>query len=87
MAAATLGYRLAWVGTQQSNKAARRLYAAPGGVDDSEDSVILEFDLGNESRRRTCRRIIPGSSPALHQSRPAIEASWYNHGHLRRRVR
>ena len=25
--------------------------------------------------------------PALHQTRPAIKASWYNHGHLGGRVR
>jgi hypothetical protein len=41
-----LGRREAWVGTERSNTAARRLYAAAGGVEASEDFVIVEFDLG-----------------------------------------
>jgi aminoglycoside 6'-N-acetyltransferase I len=41
-----LGCREAWVGTERSNTAARRLYAAAGGVEEPEDFVIVEFDLG-----------------------------------------
>ena len=41
-----LGCRAAEVGTDRSNTAARRLYAAAGGVEASEDFVIVEFDLG-----------------------------------------
>ena len=36
---------VAWVGTERSNTAARRLYAAAGGVEEPEDFVV-EFDLG-----------------------------------------
>ena len=40
-----LGCRAAEVGTERSNTAARRLYAAAGGVEEPEDFVV-EFDLG-----------------------------------------
>jgi aminoglycoside 6'-N-acetyltransferase I len=42
-----LGCREAWVGTERSNTAARRLYAAAGGAEEPEDFVIVEFDLGD----------------------------------------
>ena len=41
-----LGCREAWVGTERSNTAARRLYAAVGGVESPEDSVEFVIDLG-----------------------------------------
>jgi aminoglycoside 6'-N-acetyltransferase I len=41
-----LGCRQAWLGTDRSNTAARRLYAAAGGLEAREDSVYVEFDLG-----------------------------------------
>ena len=41
-----LGCREAWVGTERSNTAARRLYSAAGGVEEPEDFVIVQFDLG-----------------------------------------
>ena len=41
-----LGCREAWVGTERSNTAARRLYAAAGGVEAPEDFVEFVFDLG-----------------------------------------
>jgi GNAT superfamily N-acetyltransferase len=40
-----LGCREAWVGTERSNIAGRRLYAAAGGIEAPEDFVIVEFDL------------------------------------------
>ena len=41
-----LGCRGVHVGTERSNTAARRLYAAVGGVESSEDSVEFVIDLG-----------------------------------------
>ena len=41
-----LGCRGAWLGTDRSNTAARRCYAAAGGVVTLEDHVLVEFDLG-----------------------------------------
>jgi hypothetical protein len=41
-----LGCREAWLGTSRSNTAARRMYASAGGVEDPEDQVLVEFDLG-----------------------------------------
>ena len=41
-----LGCRLAWLGTEPSNTAARRCYAAAGGVEAPYDNVNYEFDLG-----------------------------------------
>ena len=41
-----LGCREAWVGTERSNTAARRLYAAAGGVEEPGDGVGFVIDLG-----------------------------------------
>jgi aminoglycoside 6'-N-acetyltransferase I len=41
-----LGCREAWVGTERSNTAVWRLSAAAGGVEEPEDFVIVELDLG-----------------------------------------
>ena len=41
-----LGCRGAWLGTDRSNTAARRCYAAAGGVVALEDQLLVEFDLG-----------------------------------------
>jgi aminoglycoside 6'-N-acetyltransferase I len=41
-----LGCRAVHVGTERSNTAARRLYAAVGGVESPEDSVEFVIDLG-----------------------------------------
>ena len=41
-----LGCREAWLGTEPSNTAARRLYTAAGGVEAPEDCVNFVFDLG-----------------------------------------
>ena len=41
-----LGCRGAWLGTERSNTAARRCYAAAGGVVTLEDQLLVEFDLG-----------------------------------------
>lgn len=41
----SLGCRGAWVATEPSNTKARRLYAAVGGVEASEESLIVEFCL------------------------------------------
>lgn len=48
-----LGCREAWVGTDQSNAAARRLYAAVGGTEDAEPTVLVWFSLekGNSDSR------------------------------------
>lgn len=43
--ARTLGCREAWLGTDQSNAAARRMYAAAGGVEERELTVMVNFDL------------------------------------------
>ena len=41
-----LGCREAWLGTEPSNTAARRLYTAAGGVEAPYDNVNFVFDLG-----------------------------------------
>ncbi len=41
--AATLGCQSAWVLTEESNQAARRMYAAAGGVEQVERPVMIEF--------------------------------------------
>jgi aminoglycoside 6'-N-acetyltransferase I len=41
-----LGCREAWLGTEPSNTAARRCYAAAGGVEAPYDNVNFVFDLG-----------------------------------------
>ena len=43
----TLGCTEAWLGTERNNTAALRLYAAAGGEEDPEDTVIFWFDLNN----------------------------------------
>lgn len=43
----TLGCAEAWLGTERNNTAALRLYAAAGGEEDPEDTVIVWFDLNN----------------------------------------
>jgi ribosomal protein S18 acetylase RimI-like enzyme len=45
----SLGCRQAWVGTEPSKTAARRLYAAAGGVEASEPFVMVEFRLIGEA--------------------------------------
>ena len=40
-----LGCRESWLGTARSNTAARRLYAAVGGVEEPEDCVEFVIDL------------------------------------------
>jgi ribosomal protein S18 acetylase RimI-like enzyme len=40
-----VGCTEAWVSTERSNAAARRLYAAAGGVEGPEDCVVVSFDL------------------------------------------
>jgi GNAT superfamily N-acetyltransferase len=44
----SLGCREAWVATEPSNTAARRLYAASGGVEASQAFVMVEFRLTPE---------------------------------------
>ena len=41
----TLGCAEAWLGTERNNTAALRLYAAVGGEEDPEDTVIVWFNL------------------------------------------
>jgi GNAT superfamily N-acetyltransferase len=41
----SLGCVEAWVGTEPGNEAARRLYAAAGGVEDEEPHVLVSFPL------------------------------------------
>lgn len=41
----TLGCAEAWLGTERTNGAARRMYAAVGGEEEAEDTVIVWFDL------------------------------------------
>jgi ribosomal protein S18 acetylase RimI-like enzyme len=43
--ATTLGCETAWVLTHASNAAARRMYAAAGGVEDRDAPVMIEFRL------------------------------------------
>jgi aminoglycoside 6'-N-acetyltransferase I len=43
-----LGCSEGWVGTEPGNAAARRLYAAAGGVEDPKPFVLVEFDLRPE---------------------------------------
>ncbi|HYM26990.1 MAG TPA: GNAT family N-acetyltransferase [Steroidobacteraceae bacterium] len=44
-----LGCREAWLGTSYDNVAARRMYAAAGGVEEPEPTVIVNFDLDEGS--------------------------------------
>jgi GNAT superfamily N-acetyltransferase len=45
--ARTLGCHEAWVLTNYGNAAARRMYAAAGGIEDQEAPLMITFDLGN----------------------------------------
>jgi hypothetical protein len=45
-----LGCRQAWVATEPSNSPARQLYAAVGGKESPEPSVMVEFRLMAEER-------------------------------------
>jgi ribosomal protein S18 acetylase RimI-like enzyme len=49
----SLGCRGAWVATKPSNTAARGLYAAVGGVEAPEASLIVEFCLLAEKKSTT----------------------------------
>lgn len=40
-----LGCEAAWVATEASNRAARRLYAAAGGTEEAEPVVVVTFPL------------------------------------------
>lgn len=40
-----LGCRVAWVGTERSNTPAMRLYAAVGGAEEPQDTVLFTFRL------------------------------------------
>jgi len=44
----SLGCRQAWVLTEESNTAARRLYAAAGGVETPDRPVMFEFPLEDQ---------------------------------------
>ena len=44
----TLGCQEAWVATEFDNAAARRLYAAAGGIEESIDTVYVTFQLAAE---------------------------------------
>lgn len=41
------GCTLAWVLTNRDNTAARRLYESAGGVEQSDDNVLIEFSLAD----------------------------------------
>ena len=43
----TLGCTEAWLGTEQNNTAALRLYAAAGGKEDPEDTVVFWLGLND----------------------------------------
>ena len=58
-----LGCRGAWLGTDRSNTAARRCYAAAGGVEEPEDFVIVEFDRGEAESAPYFPANKPGPSP------------------------
>jgi RimJ/RimL family protein N-acetyltransferase len=45
----TLGCHEAWVLTSPDNTAARRMYAAAGGLEDAEPSVMFTFTLDGEA--------------------------------------
>jgi GNAT superfamily N-acetyltransferase len=45
--ARALGCREAWVLTSYDNAAARRMYAAAGGIDDPEPVLMINFDLSD----------------------------------------
>jgi ribosomal protein S18 acetylase RimI-like enzyme len=47
--ARTLGCRAAWVLTERDNVAARRLYAAAGGVEADEPPVMVSYALTDDS--------------------------------------
>ncbi len=43
--AKALGCKEAWVATEESNRAARALYAATGGVEDEDRAVVYLYPL------------------------------------------
>ncbi len=43
-----LGCKEAWVATENSNPAARKAYAAAGGVEDKSPIVLINFDVENQ---------------------------------------
>ncbi len=45
----TLGCQAAWVLTERSNTSARRLYAAAGGLESTEDTILYAFELGKQT--------------------------------------
>ena len=45
----TLGCQEAWLLTEYSNSAARRMYAAVGGVEESEPPLMITFALDDDS--------------------------------------
>ncbi len=45
----TLGCQEAWVLTERSNTSARRLYAAAGGLESTEDTILYAFELGKQT--------------------------------------
>jgi len=47
--AKALGCREAWVLTSADNTAARRMYAAVGGREEDESTVMMTFDLASDS--------------------------------------
>jgi ribosomal protein S18 acetylase RimI-like enzyme len=52
----SLGCGQAWVATEPSNTAARRLYAAAGGVEAAEAFVMVEFRLRSNGEPTTAAR-------------------------------
>jgi ribosomal protein S18 acetylase RimI-like enzyme len=46
----SLGCREAWVGTEESNLAARALYGAAGGLEEEDRVVTFTFDLDDQPR-------------------------------------
>jgi ribosomal protein S18 acetylase RimI-like enzyme len=54
-----MGCATAWVGTEVSNTAARRLYRAVGGVEDAEPFVLVSFSLTDA----TATAADPGAAP------------------------
>jgi aminoglycoside 6'-N-acetyltransferase I len=48
--ARALGCGEAWVGTEETNTAARRLYTKSGGVEDSDRFITYTFDLRHGER-------------------------------------
>lgn len=45
--AKSIGCKDAWIATEKSNVAARKAYTYAGGIEDSEDVVLIEFNFTN----------------------------------------